>query len=150
MRHPLFCPYGPFAAADGRLVSVAVLSPEHWRAFCADVLERPDLLADPRYATNEERVAVRAELEPVLEDAFRLRPAAEWERRLEAASIPFGSVNDVADVLAHPQLAHNGLVTEVDSPVGRIPTIGAPFLVDGQRPEVGAVPGLGEHTDDPS
>ena len=148
MRHPLFCPYGPFPAADGRLVSVAVLSQEHWRAFCAEVLERPDLLADERYATNESRVAVRDELEPILEEAFRTRAAAEWTERLEAAGIPVGSVNDVSDVLAHPQMAHNGLVTEIDSPVGRIPTIGAPFLVDGARPDVGAVPGLGEHTRD--
>ncbi len=148
LRHPLFCPYGPFPAADGRLVSVAVLSPEHWRVFCVDVLERPDLLAEARYATNEERVAAREELEPVLTKTFGTRRAAEWEERLAAAGIPFGSVNDVSEVLAHPQLAASGIVTETDSPAGRIPTIGAPFLVDGQRPGVGPVPDLGEHTRD--
>ncbi len=145
LRHPLFCPYGPLPAED-RLVSVAVLSPDHWRTFCADVLERPDLLSDERYTTNEQRVQVRDELEPILAEVFGTRPAAEWEERLAAAGIPFGSVNDVSDVLAHPQLAASGLVTEIDSPAGRIPTIGAPFLVDGERPEVGGVPDLGEHT----
>jgi itaconate CoA-transferase len=148
MRHPLFCPYGPFPAGDGRLVSVAVLSPGHWRTLCLDVLDRPELHADERFATNEGRVAARAELEPALEATFATRPAAEWIERLETAGIPVGAVNDVADVLAHPQMAHNRLVTEVDSPAGRIPTIGVPFLVDGARPDVGAVPGLGEYNSD--
>jgi hypothetical protein len=47
--------------------------------------------------------------------------------------------------MRHPQLEHNRLLAEVDSPVGRIPTVGNPFLVDGERPRLGAVPGLGEH-----
>jgi crotonobetainyl-CoA:carnitine CoA-transferase CaiB-like acyl-CoA transferase len=47
-------------------------------------------------------------------------------------------------VLAHPQLAHNRLVAEVESPVGSLPTIGVPFLVDGERPVPGRIPGLGE------
>jgi itaconate CoA-transferase len=147
-RHPLFCPYGPFAAGDGRLVNVAVLSPGHWEALCARVLERPDLLADPRYATNEARVAARDELEPALEEAFRARGVGEWIERLEAAGIPCGRVNDVGEVVAHPQLEHNRLVAEVGSPAGAVPVIGSPFVVGGVRPSVGAVPGLGEHTDE--
>jgi itaconate CoA-transferase len=147
VRHPLFCPYGPFPAADGRLVNVAVLSSSHWEALCRRVLERPDLLGDPRYATNEARVAARHELEPALEEAFALRGAGEWIERLEAAGIPCGRVNDVGDVMAHPQLEHNGLVVEIDSPAGRIPAVGNPFLVGGERPPVGAVADLGEHTD---
>ncbi|HWM14701.1 MAG TPA: CoA transferase, partial [Gaiellaceae bacterium] len=146
MRHPLFCPYGPFPAGDGRRFGLAVLSAEHWRALCEDVLGRTHLLADERLATNEGRVAHRDELEPILEEAFAARPAAEWLERLEAARIPCGAVNDVRDVVEHPQLAHNGLVVEVDSPVGPLPVVGSPFLVDGERPPSGAVPGLGEHT----
>jgi itaconate CoA-transferase len=147
MRHPLFCPYGPFPAGDGRLVSVAVLSATHWEALCARVLERPELLADPRYATNEGRVGSRDELEPLLEEAFGTRASDEWIGRLEAAGIPCGRVNDVGDVMAHPQLEHNRLVAETASPVGRIPVIASPFVVGGERPVAGAVPALGEHTD---
>jgi itaconate CoA-transferase len=146
MRHPLFCPYGPHASGDGRLVNLAVLSPEHWRAFCLDVIERPHLYADERYATMEGRVANRAELEPAVEAIFRTRAAAEWLERLEGAGIPCGAVNELPDVMAHPQLAHDRLVTEIGSPVGAIPTIGSPILVDGDRPELGPVPALGEHT----
>jgi crotonobetainyl-CoA:carnitine CoA-transferase CaiB-like acyl-CoA transferase len=55
-------------------------------------------------------------------------------------------VNAIPEVMEHPQLAHNRLVVEVDSPAGPIPTVGNPFLVGGARPGLGAVPGLGEHT----
>jgi itaconate CoA-transferase len=148
MRHPHFCPYGPFPAAGGELFGFAVLSDEHWRAFCLEVLDRPDLLGDPDLATNEGRVAHRNELELELEREFDVRPAAEWLERLRVARVPCGAVNDVQAVLEHPQLAHNRLVAEVGSPVGTIPVVGSPFLVDGERPQSGSVPALGEDTAD--
>jgi itaconate CoA-transferase len=143
MRHPHFSPYGPYPAGDGKLVSLAVLSDSHWRALCEDVLDRQDLVADARFLTNEGRVANRAELEAALEASLASRPGHEWLERLEAAGVPCGTVNDLRGVLEHPQLDHNRLVAEVDSPVGPLPTIGNPFLVDGERPSVGPVPGLG-------
>jgi itaconate CoA-transferase len=148
MRHPHFCPYGPYPASGGSLFGFAVLSPEHWRALCLDVLSRSDLHDDPRFQTNEGRVAHRAELEPELERELAAREAGEWLELLRAARIPCGAVNDLAGVMEHPQLAHNRLVVEVGSPVGSIPAIGSPFLVEGERPPTGAVPDLGEHTDD--
>ncbi|HXV96757.1 MAG TPA: CoA transferase [Gaiellaceae bacterium] len=148
MRHPVFCPYGPFPAGDGKLFGFAVLSADHWRALCLEVVDRPDLHADPRFATNEDRVARRDELEPVLEEAFAARPAGKWLELLEAARIPCGAVRSVPEVAEHPQLAHNRLVVEVDSPAGRIPVIGSPFLVDCERPPTGPVPALGEHTEE--
>jgi crotonobetainyl-CoA:carnitine CoA-transferase CaiB-like acyl-CoA transferase len=148
MRHPHFCPYGPYPAGDGRLVGLAVLSEAHWRALCLEVLERPDLLDDARFLTNEGRVTGRDELEPVLEGLLGRRPAAEWLERLRAAAVPCGAVNDLGDVLTHPQLEHNRLVAEVDSPAGRLPTVGNPFLVGGERPSLAPVPALGEHTDE--
>lgn len=146
MRHPHFCPYGPFPAGDGRLFGFAVLSEEHWRAFTHDVVDRPDLHADERFASNESRVAHREHLEPELMRAFSASGAEEWLERLQAAQIPCGAVNAIPEVMEHPQLAHNQLVVEVDSPAGPIPTVGNPFLVGGVRPGLGAVPGLGEHT----
>jgi itaconate CoA-transferase len=148
MRHPHFCPYGPYEAGDGRLVGLAVLSPAHWRALCEDVLDRPDLADDARFATNEDRVGHRAELEELLEGALHARPAAEWLERLEAARVPCGGVNDLQGVMEHPQLAHNRLVFEVGSVVGPLPTIGNPILVGAERTGLGPVPALGEHTDE--
>ena len=148
MRHPHFCPYGPYPAAEGALFGLAVLSREHWRALCLDVLNRRDLHDEERFATNESRVEHRVELEAELEREFAARGAAEWLGRLSAARIPCGAVNDLAGVMEHPQLAHNRLVVDVDSPAGPIPTIGNPFLVDGERRGLGSVPALGEHTAD--
>lgn len=146
LRHPLFCPYGPYRAARGRFFNLAVLSAEHWRLFCERVVDRPELLADPRFDTLEGRAEHRDELEPVLEAIFRGREAEEWVEALEAVEIPCGLVREFGEVMEHPQLAANGLVTEVGSPVGAIPVIGNPILVDGQRTDLGPVPGLGEHT----
>jgi itaconate CoA-transferase len=146
MRHPHFCPYGPFPAKAGELFGFAVLSDEHWRAFCLEVLDRRELLVDARFGSNEDRVRHRDELEPELEREFARRPAVEWLERLRAARVPCGAVNDVQAVMEHPQLEHNGLVAEVGSPVGTIPVVGSPFLVDGRRPEPGSVPALGEDT----
>ncbi|HVD65544.1 MAG TPA: CaiB/BaiF CoA-transferase family protein [Gaiellaceae bacterium] len=146
VRHPHFCPYGPFPAGDGRLFGFAVLSDEHWRAFATEVIDRRDLDADARFASNESRVAHREHLEPELVRAFAVRGADEWLERLQAAGIPCGAVNAIPEVLAHPQLAHNELIVDVESPAGAIPTVGNPFLVGGARPGLGAVPGLGEHT----
>lgn len=146
LRHPLFCPYGPHRAKRGRFFNLAVLSPEHWRAFCLEVIGRPDLLEDERYDTMEGRAAHRAELEPLLEELFAEREAEEWVERLERAGIPCGLVREFREVMEHPQLEHNHLVARIGSPVGVIPTIGSPIVLDGDRPELGPVPALGEHT----
>jgi crotonobetainyl-CoA:carnitine CoA-transferase CaiB-like acyl-CoA transferase len=146
LRHPLFCPYGPYRAARGRFFNLAVLSSEHWRLFCEHVIERPELLADERFASVEGRAANRDELEPVLEPLFREREAEEWVESLEAVQIPCGLVREFHEVMEHPQLAVNGLVTQIGSEVGVIPTIGNPILLAGDRTELGPVPALGEHT----
>jgi crotonobetainyl-CoA:carnitine CoA-transferase CaiB-like acyl-CoA transferase len=148
IRHPLFCPYGPYPAAGGKLFNLAVLSPQHWRAFAVEVVDRPDLLDERRFDTMEGRVAARDELEPELERVFATRSADEWIERLERAGIPCGRVNEFAEVMEHPQLAHNRLVAEIGSPAGAIPTIGNPFVVDGERSVPGPVPALGEHTEE--
>jgi itaconate CoA-transferase len=146
-RHPLFCPYGPYRAKDGQLM-LAVLSDDHWRGFCVTVLGRRDLQEDARFATNELRVENRVELEGVIEEALASDDVSAWTIRLESAGIPCGRLNELPDVMRHPQLEHNRLVADVRSPVGPIPTIASAFLVDRARPAVGAVPALGEHTDE--
>jgi len=146
LRHPLFCPYGPFRAAAGRFFNLAVLSADHWQLFCERVIERPELYRDGRFSTMEGRAAHRDELEPALERIFREREAEAWVERLEAVHIPCGLVREFHEVMQHPQLAANGLVTEIGSPVGAIPTIGSPILLHGARSELGSVPALGEHT----
>ncbi len=110
------------------------------------MIERPDLLADERYGTMEGRQEHRDALEPELDSVFQARGADEWVEILERARIPCGLVREFPEVMEHPQLKHGGLVTEIGSPVGDIPSIGSPILVGGERAELGPVPALGEHT----
>ena len=84
----------------------------------------------------------------MLEEVFATRGPEEWVAKLERVEIPCGLVREFHEVMDHPQLAYNGLVTEVGSPVGAIPTIGSAIALGGDRPELGAVPALGEHTDE--
>ena len=145
-RHSMMVPYGIYAVGDGRQVNLAVQSEGQWRRLCADVLRRPELTDDPRYATNEARVRHRDTLEALLEaELSRLGPE-ESERRLREADIPVGAVNDLAGLLDHPQLRERWF--EAGSPGGPVRALRPPFRLDGVTPRPGAVPALGVHTDE--
>jgi crotonobetainyl-CoA:carnitine CoA-transferase CaiB-like acyl-CoA transferase len=96
--HPSIAPYELFAAADGDLV-IAVGTDRQFAALC-DTVGRPELAADPRFATNDARVAHRAELREALEAALAARPAGDWADALTAARVPAGRVNDIAGAFA--------------------------------------------------
>ena len=148
MRHHYVTPYGPFLAGDGRYVNFAVASARDWEVFCRVVLERPDLLADERFATVSGRRTHREELEAEVERLFGEHDSAFWFDRLEQAKLAFGEVRDIDEVLAHPQTAARGMVREVDSPVGRVRVIANPIRTTASEPRDGPVPSLGGDTDD--
>jgi formyl-CoA transferase len=96
--HPSVVPYQTFRCAD---VPIAIAcGNDRQFARLAEVVGRPELATDPRFASNGERVAHRAELEALLEDALASAPAAEWERRLTAVGVPAGLVADVGGAIA--------------------------------------------------
>ena len=142
MRHSTIAPYGPYRCADGH-VTLAVQNERQWTALCEVVLERPELANDPRFATNELRSGNRRELEAIIEGIFASMARSAIERKLEAADVPFAALNDVADLVAHPQLAAKW--TEVASPGGPIRALRPPFGMDAR---MAAVPGLNEHGDE--
>lgn len=142
MRHATIAPYGPYRCADGQ-VTLAVQNERQWTALCERVLERPELAADPRFATNEMRSADRAALAAVVEEAFATSARREIEAKLEAADVPFASLNDVAGLVAHPQLARRW--AEVGSPGGAVRALRPPF---GFEARMGPVPALDEHGDE--
>src|SRR4030081_3044266 len=86
-RHPTIAPYGPFTAGDGGTVLLAVQNPPEWLRFCEIVLDQPDLVADPRFATNPDRVAHRDELEAIITAATARLGASELEQLLERAGV---------------------------------------------------------------
>ena len=139
MRHNTIAPYGPYRCADG-LVTLAVQNERQWTALCELVLERSELAADPRFATNELRSAARGELEAIIEEVFAASTRDEVESKLEAADVPFASLNTVADLVAHPQLASRW--SEVESPGGRIRALAPPFNIAGVEPRMAPVPAL--------
>src|SRR5439155_281224 len=123
--HPDLVPYQAFPASDGHFI-VACLTNAFFKRLCA-AIGREDLLADPRFTTNDLRVQHRTEIVPILTDVFRARPCDHWIALLESHDIPACRVNMLEDILAHPQIAANGTVVEREgSRRGRIRTLGPP------------------------
>ncbi|TBN44052.1 CoA transferase [Paracoccus subflavus] len=105
--HPNIVPYQLFPASDGHLI-VACGNDRQFAALCR-VLGLPHLPADPDFATNPARVAHRSRLVPMLATATSQRPRADLIAAMEAAGVPAGPVNDVAEALSDPQIAARAL-----------------------------------------
>ena len=131
--HPSIVPYQTFRAAD-ELVAVAAANDGLFRRLC-EALERPELAADERFATNPARVRHRAGLTAELDTVFATRRAAVWVERLGAAGVPVGRVRGVLEALA-------GQTFTVDHPtLGALPLVRSPLGASLRPP-----PLLGEHT----
>src|SRR5437016_11712539 len=124
--HPDLVPYQAFPARDGWFI-VACLTNAFFKRLCA-AIGREDMLADPRFATNDLRVKHRDEIVPILSDIFRARDCTDWIALLEAHDIPACRVNLLEDILAHPQIAANGAIAEREGGDrrGRIRTLAPP------------------------
>ena len=147
MRHHYVTPYGPYLARNGQYVNLAVATPQDWQTFCRDVIERPDLLSDPRFATVEGRRQNRAVLEETIDAVFLERDHGEWLERLKKAELPYGEVRGIAQVLAHPQVIARKLIREVESPVGPVPVIGTPLRLSDSPARYDRIPDLGEDSE---
>jgi crotonobetainyl-CoA:carnitine CoA-transferase CaiB-like acyl-CoA transferase len=147
MRHHYITPYGPYLAGDGKYVSLAVASASDWEIFCGEVIERAELLSDARFATPELRRKNRGALEEVVEAVMLTRGHEEWIARLGAARLPYGKVNGIAEVLAHPQAIARKFFREIDSPVGKVPVVGNPLRLSDSPERLDRIPALGEDTE---
>ena len=147
MRHNMISPYGPFKAADGTLVNLAIHTQQQWIRLCEDVLQQPGLAQDPRFASNELRVANRTELEPLIEQRLSTLPARAVEEKLSEADIPFGNVNSLADLVDHPQLRARGRWVDFETEAGPLKGLAHPFNIGDVPHTRGRVPRVGEHTE---
>jgi len=146
--HPSIVPYETFRTADGE-IAVGVGSERQWPRFCA-AIGLPELTADPRFATNGDRVEHRAELVPVLAARFAGAPAAEWLAILDAVGVPCGPILGVVEAFGSPGARAIGARVPLEHPVlGQVDQVGIPF---GLSATPGAIrtppPLLGEQTDE--
>ena len=145
--HPSIAPYGLFHAADS-VVQIAVGSESQWQAFAPIVDLDP---ADPRFATNRDRVAHRTELIAALDAALSAAPAEHWLALCERTGVPAGRVRSLDEVYRWEQTRSQGLVITVDDPVLGTVELPGPPLRFGDRPYAGGreqhepPPSLGEH-----
>ncbi|HYP40125.1 MAG TPA: CoA transferase [Chloroflexia bacterium] len=146
--HPNIVPYQTFATSDGWVV-VAIGNDRQWQRFCL-AIERPALLADPRFATNHARVEHRATLVPILEAIFRTRTTNEWVALCAEADVPAGPVNTVDRALNSPQALAREMVQSVDHPgIGLVRMVASPLKLEGTSPNIRHHPPmLGEHTEE--
>jgi itaconate CoA-transferase len=146
-RHAAIAPYGPFASCDGKIVYLGIQNEREWQNFCEKVLERPEIGMDWRFDSNSRRVENRTELEKLIVDNLKNLPADAIIQRLEGAQIAHARLNSVGEFLDHPQLAARERWRQIDSPVGPLRALIPPLTMENVEPIMGAVPGLGQHTE---
>ncbi|HGM5583487.1 TPA: CaiB/BaiF CoA transferase family protein [Pseudomonas putida] len=144
--HPNIVPYQDFPTADGDFI-LTVGNDGQFRKF-AEVAGQPQWADDPRFATNKQRVAHRAELIPLIRQATVFKTTAEWVAELERAGVPCGPINDLAQMFQDPQVVARGLKVDVPHPLaGNVPQVASPIRLSRTPVEYRrAPPLLGEHT----
>jgi len=146
--HPSLSPYRNFKCRNGQWIFIAAANDRFWQKL-AKALGLTDLAADPRFEKNQGRVAYRAELEGILEQAIGALDREPLLKRLEEADVPATPVNTVDQVMNDPQTAERGIVQRATHPkLGEIPVVGTPLHFSRMSPGVRtAAPLRGEHTD---
>lgn len=144
-RHPTIVPYETFSASDGEFV-LAVGNDDLWRRFCGVA----ELALGDAYATNRQRVAGYEHLRPILADRLRTRSRAHWIEALTAAGVPCGSVRDLAELFADPQIAARHMIEDVThATLGPLRVLGTPLKLSETPVSIrSAPPTLGQHTAD--
>jgi crotonobetainyl-CoA:carnitine CoA-transferase CaiB-like acyl-CoA transferase len=143
LRHPTIAPYGAYDCADGKALLISIQNEREWRNLCADVLMRPELADDLRFATNNDRVANRPALEEIVGAVFAAHDREANIERLAAANIAYGRLSDLDDLEAHPQNRLIGVTTEN----GPVELLAPAAVISGRADSYGPVPALGEHDD---
>jgi crotonobetainyl-CoA:carnitine CoA-transferase CaiB-like acyl-CoA transferase len=147
--HQNIVPYQVVEAADGHFI-LAVGNDGQYAKFC-HVAGRPDLAQDPRFARNADRVRHREVLAPLLAAVMKSRSKAEWLSALEAAKVPCGAINNLAEVFADPQVQAREMAVPVPHPLtDALKLVASPIKMSVTPPTVGggASPLLGEHTNE--
>lgn len=147
MSSPAVAPYGAYQTADGQTVVLGTTNDREWQRLAREIIERPDLAADARFATNSDRVANRTVLDEAIQSWCAQHDLAHVQQTADAAGIGNARYNLPSEVLEHPQLSDRDRWRTVDTPAGQIRAILPPPIIEGYELAMGAVPALGQHTD---
>lgn len=144
--HPLIAPYQTFECADGAL-ALGGANHANWVRI-TEVLGHPEWQEDPRFAAPAARLGNRAELETLINGVMREHSIAVWLERFDAAGVPAGPVQNIAQALEHEQTKAVGMVIDTDAPNGgQMRSLGLPVILGGKAaPATGVPPRVGEHT----
>jgi crotonobetainyl-CoA:carnitine CoA-transferase CaiB-like acyl-CoA transferase len=144
--HPLNAPYQAFRTADG-WINIGAANQKNWERL-VEILGRPELGSDPRFATNDKRMANRQALETELNGVFETKPTDAWLAILEAGGFPAGPVLSVGEMHEDPQALAREMVVATEHPVaGRVQTLGLPVKFSATPGGIGRpAPVLGEHS----
>jgi crotonobetainyl-CoA:carnitine CoA-transferase CaiB-like acyl-CoA transferase len=125
--HLTIVPYQAFKCKDGRYLIVAVGNDRHWELMCKTI-DAEDLLGNPKFTHNSDRVQNRREMIPELDGIFSSRTREEWFKLLTSAGVPCGPVYTMSEIFADPQVLHRGMLIEMSHPrAGRVRLIGNPM-----------------------
>jgi crotonobetainyl-CoA:carnitine CoA-transferase CaiB-like acyl-CoA transferase len=147
MSSPAVAPYGAFGTRDGHTVVLGTTNDAEWQRLARDVISRTDLAADPRFATNADRCASRDILDQAIGSWCAQHDLDYIQQIADEAGIGNSRYNKPSEVVAHPHLKARQRWRTVDTPKGEIEALLPPPVISGFEQPMGAVPGLGEHTD---
>lgn len=147
MSSPAVAPYGSFATRDGQTVVLGTTNDREWQRLAREIIERPDLADDSRFATNPDRCAHRDELNKAIGSWCATHDLDDIQRVSDAAGIGNSRYNLPSEVIAHPHLKARDRWRQVSTPNGVIDALLPPPVISDFEMNMGAVPGLGEHTD---
>jgi crotonobetainyl-CoA:carnitine CoA-transferase CaiB-like acyl-CoA transferase len=146
-RHPLQTPYESFAAKDGHII-IGAGSQKLWQNLCNNVINRPDLIKDPRFLTLQDRNKNEPILKKIIEQITRTKKTEEWIGLLEKGNVPCGKVRTVKEALELEQTKDREMVVEMEDALrGNIKMLGIPTKLSATPGQVRLMPPvLGEHT----
>ncbi|MBI3692932.1 MAG: CoA transferase, partial [Mycolicibacterium aromaticivorans] len=147
MNSPAVAPYGSFDTADNQTVVLGTTNDREWQRLAREIIDRPDLADDPRYASNSDRCAHRDQLNSAIQTWCAQHDLAHIQKTADAAGIGNARYNLPSEVLAHPQLSDRDRWRTVQTTAGPIQAILPPPIIEDYEQPMGPVPGLGEHTD---
>lgn len=146
--HATIYPYGSFSLKDGKSIFIAIQNEREWMNFCESVIKEPDLAQNRLFNSNSNRVENRSELAEILINKFKKISSKEIVKILDEEKIANAILNNIDDLINHPQLEARNRWRKLNSPVGKINILIPPITFSSITNKFAPIPSVGEHTQD--